>query len=236
MDNKQKPSGIHKGHRKRLRKKVYEKGLSLLDEHELLELLLFYVIPQGNTNDTAHYLIDEFKDLKGVLDADIPELCRVTGVGERSALMFKTVGEIYRRLQKTEVNRRILYRTPDDFCMLAVAELAGESKEKVVAFCLDASGRLKHTVEVCEGTENTSFIDVRKIVQSAMGCDATTVVLAHNHPTGSGEPSVSDMDATRSLSVTLRKLQVMLADHIIVDENDQPHSMYQNPEIRRIFY
>ncbi len=236
MNNKQVKDNVHDKHRIRVREKVFEYGFSQLKDHEVLELLLFYVIPRGDTNKTAHNLIDWFGDLNGVLNADIPELCQVAGVAEKSALMIKTVGEICRRSQKTTVDRRVLYKTHDDYCKLAISLLVGESKEKVVAFCLNASGRVKSQVVVSEGTENTSFIDTRKIVQAAMGCDATTVVLAHNHPVGSGEPSASDLDATRSLSVTLRKLGVMLADHIIVDECNEPHSMYANPEIRRIFY
>ncbi len=236
MDNKQVKNNVHADHRKRVREKVFEHGFSQLKDHEVLELLLFYVIPRGDTNEKAHNLIDWFGDLNGVLNADIPELCQVAGIAEKSALMIKTVGELCLRSQKTTVNRRVLYKTHDDYCRLATSLLMGESKEKVVAFCLNASGRVKSQIIVSEGTENTSFIDTRKIVQAAMGCDATTVVIAHNHPAGSGEPSASDLDATRSLSVTLRKLGVMLADHIIVDEYGKPHSMYTDPEIRRIFY
>ena len=236
MDNKQTKKNVHDGHRQRVRDRVSEYGLSQLKDHEVLELLLFYIIPRGNTNDIAHRLIDSFGSLKGVLDADVPELCCIAGVGEQSALFLKTIGEVHRRSCQTRVDKRILYKSHDDYCALAVSRLYGESKEKVLAFCLDASGRVKAEIVVSEGTENTSFIDVRKIVQGAMGCDATIVVLAHNHPTGSGEPSASDMDATRSLSVTLRKLQVMLADHVIVDENNQAHSMYMMPEARCVFY
>ncbi len=232
MDNK----NVHAGHRKRVRANVIENGFSQLEDHRLLELILFYAIPQADTNGTAHNLLNEFGSLKGVLNADIKSLCEVAGIGESSAVMIASMGEAMRRSQKVSADKRMLYKNHEDYCALAQGYLSGEPKEKVIAFCFDASGRLKRVVNVSEGTENSSFIDVRRIVQSAMGCDATTVVMAHNHPTGSGEPSVSDMDSTRSLAVTLRKLQVMLADHIIVDENNQPHSMYMDSVTRQLFY
>lgn len=232
MDNK----NVHAGHRKRVRANVIKNGFSQLEDHRLLELILFYAIPQADTNGIAHNLLNEFGSLKGVLNAEVFALCNVAGVGESTAVMIAAMGEAMRRSQKAPADKRLMYKSHADYCMLAQGHLSGEPKEKVIAFCFDASGRLKRVVDVSEGTENASFIDVRKIVQSAMGCDATTVVLAHNHPAGSGEPSMSDMDSTRSLAVTLRKLQVMLADHIIVDENNQPYSMYENPETRRIFY
>lgn len=232
MDNK----NVHAGHRKRVRANVIENGFSQLEDHKLLELILFYAIPQADTNGIAHNLLNEFGSIKGVLNADVGALCEVAGIGESTAVMIAAMGEAMRRSQKIFADKRALYKTHEDYCSLAQGYLSGESKEKVLAFCFDATGRLKRVVNVSEGTENSSFIDVRKIVQSAMGCDATTVVMAHNHPAGSGEPSMSDMDSTRALSVTLRKLQVMLADHVIVDENNKPHSMYMDASMRNLFY
>lgn len=232
MDNK----NVHAGHRKRVRANVIKNGFSQLEDHRLLELILFYAIPQADTNGTAHNLLNEFGSLKGVLNADISALCDVEGVGESTAVMIASMGEVFRRSQKVSADKRMLYKTHEDYCKLAQGYLAGEPREKVLAFCFDASGRLKRVVNVSEGTENSSFIDVRRIVQAAMGCDATTVVMAHNHPTGSSEPSVSDMDSTRSLSITLRKLEVMLADHIIVDENNKSYSMYMDSALKQLFY
>ncbi len=220
----------------RVKANVCKNGFSQLEDHKLLELLLFYAIPQADTNALAHSLLDEFGSLKGIFKADIKSLCGVSGVGESTAVMLASMGEAFSRVQKTAVDKRALYKTHSDYCKLAQGYLSGETKENVYTFCFDASGRLKKAVNISQGTENAAYIDARKVVQSAMECDAVTVVIAHNHPNGNGEPSASDLDSTRSLSVTLRKLGVMLADHIIVDENNIASSMYSDPAIRSIFY
>lgn len=236
MNDRQNKKNVHAGHRMRVKANVCKNGFSQLEDHKLLELLLFYAIPQADTNGLAHNLLNEFGSLKGVFTADINALCGVSGIGESTAVMLASMGEAFSRLQKTTADKRALYKSHADYCRLAQGYLSSETKENVYVFCFDASGRLKKAVNISQGTENTAYIDARKVVQSAMGCDAVAVVIAHNHPNGSGEPSASDLDSTRSLSVTLRKLGVMLADHIIVDENNNATSMYNDPEIKRIFY
>lgn len=227
---------LHAGHRQRVRANVCKNGFSQLEDHRLLELLLFYAIPQADTNGLAHSLLEHFGSLKNTVNADIESLKQVKGVGENTAVMLSAMGEVYRRAQKGEVDKRKLYKTHDEYCELAVSHLAGEVKENVVAFYFDASDRMKKTVYLSSGDETSVQIDVKKVVQNAVLCDATGVVLAHNHPGRSNAPSLSDMDTTRSISVMLRKLGIKLYDHIILDGNDKPFSMYGDPDIRSIFY
>ncbi len=227
---------LHAGHRQRVKANVCKNGFSQLEDHRLLELILFYSIPQADTNGLAHRLLDEFGSLKNIFNEDTESLKRVSGVGENTAIMLSAMGEVYRRSQKSGVDRRKPYKTHSDYCNLAVSYLAGEPKETAVAFYFDASDRLKKAVELSSGDESSVQIDVKKVIQNAVLYDATGVVLAHNHPGRSNEPSLSDMDTTRSISVMLRKLGIRLYDHIVLDGNDKPYSMYEEVSIRTVFY
>lgn len=227
---------IHAGHRQRVKLNVSKNGFSQLEDHRLLELILFYSIPQADTNELAHSLLERFGSLKNIFNASMDELTRVNGVGESTAIMLGAFGEAHKRIQRGEVDKRRAYKNHEDYCQLAVSYLAGESKESAVAFYFDASGRLKTVAELSSGDEVSVQIDVKTVVQNAVMCDAAGVVLAHNHPGRSNSPSLSDLDTTRAISVMLRRLGTKLYDHIILDGNDKPYSLFGEESIRGVFY
>ena len=226
---------VHADHRKRVRKNVLENGFSQLEEHRLLELLLFYSIPQGDTNELAHNLINEFGSLESIFNQDCDALQRVKGVGEYTAVMLVAMGEAFRRYAKAKPLKKRRYKTTDDYIALAINQLGAEEKEIVVAFCFDEVKSLKKTVTISQGDKLSSEIDVRKVVRTAMESNATYIVLSHNHPENDCQPSASDIDSTRSLCVTLRKLGVLVADHIIVGEDGKAFSMQSDKMLSQMF-
>lgn len=236
MKSENTKKNLHAGHRQRVKANVCKNGFSQLEDHRLLELVLFYSIPQADTNGLAHKLLDELGSLKNIFNADIDRLCMVDGVGESTAIMLSAMGEAHRRSLKSSTDRRKAYKTHDDYRALAVSYLAGESKEVAFAFYFDSADKLKRVVPLSSGDETSVQIDSKKVCQNALLLDATGVVLAHNHPGRSNEPSLSDLDATRSISVMLRKLGIRLYDHIVLDGEDKPYSMYDEQSIRAVFY
>ncbi len=236
MEKKSKIKNVHSGHRKRVKANVCKNGFSQLEDHKLLELLLFYSIPQADTNELAHKLLAEFGSLDELLKADVNSLKRVDGVGENTAVLLATAGELFIRTGKSKAVKKRCYKTTDDYKALALSQLVGESVEKVVIFCFDSSGRLKKTLEISSGDEASAFIDVRKAVQAVIDCDAKKAVLAHNHPGGVCDPSASDVDATRSVCVMFRKLGFFLVDHIITGVNNTAYSMYSDSDYKQMFY
>ncbi len=233
---KQEKKNFHECHRKRVRASVYENGFSHLDEHQLLELLLFHSIPRSDTNELAHILIDEFGSLDEVFNAEISSLEKIDGVGPVTAIMLAAMGETFRRVSKSKGRRKLVCKNAEDFKKIAVFELSGAKKEKVVIFCFDAAKRLKKTVTISEGDESTASLDVRKAVQAVIDSNATSAVLAHNHPATSCEPSGSDIDSTRAICVMFRRLGFLLSDHIIVGCDDSAYSMHSDPMFTQLFY
>ena len=227
---------IHSGHRKRVKANVIENGFSQLEEHKLLELMLFYSIPRGDTNELAHKLINHFGSFEEVFKADIEQLKRVDGVGENTAILIAAMGETFYRISKSKPIKKKVYKNTEDLKELAVSLLQGEKNEKVFLICFDAKKTLKRAILISKGDEVSSEIDMKAVVKNLVDSNSSIAVLAHNHPDSSAEPSAHDIDSTRMLCVTLRKIGYALADHIIVGENGAAYSMHLDPRFSSMFY
>ena len=104
-------NGIHTGHRQRLRERFRAQGLSGFAEHEVLELLLTYAIPQKDVNPLAHALLERFGSLAAVLEADAGELMRVPGVGENAATLIALMPELFGSYQRSLLGDRPVITT-----------------------------------------------------------------------------------------------------------------------------
>ena len=236
MERNLKKVSIHSGHRQRVKDNVCNNGFSQLEDHKLLELLLFYSRPQADTNELAHRLLNEFGSFEEILDADISRLCRVDGVGKNTAIMLNTIGEMFYRTKKEKIRKKSKYTKTEDYINLAINELSDKKNETVYIFCFDSVGQLKSTVKLSSGDEVSAYVDVKKAVQAMMDSGAKKAVIAHNHPEGTNEPSASDLDSTRNLAVMFRKLGFLLIDHIIVDKDNTTYSMYSDPRFTAMFF
>lgn len=213
-------TSIHKGHRERLKQRFLEEGLDNFTDVQVLELLLFYAIPQKDTNPIAHGLLNHFGSLSQVLDADVAELKKVPGISEHSATLLALVTQLARFYQ-VDCAQRVEVLTSLDACgAYLVPRFFGRSNETVFLLCLDAKCKVICCKEVGEGSVNSASISVRRIVETALNCNATTVILAHNHPSGVAVPSSEDVQTTRRIAAALSAVEVHLADHIVVAEGD----------------
>ena len=213
-------SAIHKGHRKRLKERFLTEGLDNFNEVNVLELMLFYCVQRQDTNPLAHRLMDHFGKLSAVLDASAEELMKVSGVTEHIATyltMINAVGRFY--LRNRSADTKIL--TTTEACgKYLLPYFHALQKETVYLLCLDAKCKVLACKKVGEGSVNSASISIRRIVETALGANAVTVVLAHNHPSGLALPSVEDIQTTRRLSQALRTVEIILADHIVVADDD----------------
>ncbi len=213
-------AATHKGHRERLKTRFLKEGLDNFTDVQALELLLFYAIPQRDTNPIAHALLDYFGSLSRVLDAPVEELKNVPGISDHSAILLSMVTALSRYYQVDCTQRTQTLTTLDACGAYLVPYFFGRTRETVFLLCMDAKCKVLCCREVGEGSVNSASVSVRSIVETALNARATTVVLAHNHPSGVAVPSAEDVQTTRRVAAALRAVEVHLADHIVVAEGD----------------
>ncbi len=211
---------MHKGHRLRLKQRFLDQGLDGFTDVQVLELLLFYAVPQKDTNELAHVLIKTFGSLSRVLEAKPEDLKSVSGISDHSATLLCLVTQLARYYQVNCANRIEQLTTLDACGEYLVPRFFGRDKETVFLLCLDAKCKVLCCKELGEGSVNSAGISIRKIVETALNANATTVVLAHNHPSGIALPSDEDVQTTRRVFAALNAVEVYLADHMIVADGD----------------
>ena len=215
-----KPPSIHTGHRKRTKDEFLEGGLSGLPDHRVLELLLFYAIPQGDVNPLAHALIDHFGSLAGVFHATTEQLMAVDGVGYNTAVLIRLVPAVAARYLQSSGSFDGQLVSPWQFRELLLPLFFGQRNELAYLVCMDGKNRHIVTRKLGEGIADTVQIATRKVLEEALACNATRVVLAHNHVSGVALWSDADLDTTLRLQRVLREVGIELVDHFIIAGDD----------------
>ncbi|MFN7011744.1 MAG: RadC family protein [Allorhizobium sp.] len=204
------------GHRERLRARFRESGDSALADYEILELLLFRLIPRRDTKPIAKALIARFGTLAGVFGAQPALLQEVKGVGEAVALDLKLIASVAQRMLKSEIRgRQVLssWSSVIDYCHTAMAY---ESTEQFRILFLDKRNALIADEVQGRGTVDHTPVYPREVVKRALELSATAVILVHNHPSGDPTPSRADIDMTKMIVDTAKPLGITVHDHIII--------------------
>ena len=166
---------IHEGHRQRLKDRFLREGLDNFDELYVLELLLYYCIPRKDTNPIAHALLDTFGSLTGVLEATVEELERIPGISHNAATFLNLVHQTGRYYQVKRVQTGDILRTIDQCGNYMVPHFYGRENETVFLLCLDAKCKVLGCKLVGEGSVNSANIPIRRVVETALNTNATTV-------------------------------------------------------------
>jgi len=229
---------VHDGHRERLRERFLAEGLDRFHEIQALELLLFYAIPRRDTNEIAHALLDRFKTIAGVLDAPVEELKKVPGVGEGAATFLSLDSAMGRYYLISQANQVQVLKTVEQCGNYLMPYFHGRRNETVFMLCLDAKCKVLCCREIGEGSVNSASVPIRKVVECALAANATSVILAHNHPSGVAYPSDEDRHTTMRVATALDAVDVVLVDHLVISEYEYVslrHSGFYEPErCRRI--
>ena len=210
----------HDGHRQRLKNRFLEEGLEKFEEHQVLELLLFYCIPRQDTNLLAHRLINHFGSLTQVLSASADELKKVPGMGDSASTFLTLLNSFCRYYYSTRDTKPIILDSVSKCKEFLLPHFHRRRNEMVHILCLDAKGKLLCHKFMGEGSVNSAAVPIRRIVEVALGSGATGVVLAHNHPSGLALPSPEDELTTRQLAIALSAVDITLIDHLIIADAD----------------
>lgn len=210
---------MHEEHRKRMRERYLLSGFDGFSDHEILECLLYYGIPRGDTNELAHRLMERFGSVRNVLEASPEELTEMNGIGEHSAFLFKLTCEALRRYAKDTLADVPTYRTLSAVSEYLCRKFVGLDTECVYMMLLNNRLSLIDCCKISEGTVNNSLLPLRKITEKTIFRKASVVVLAHNHPNGIAYPSENDLEVTSQITSTLHLMGVSLLEHLIVADD-----------------
>lgn len=223
MAEEEKTKNNAKGHRERVRKKFLENGFNGLEDYEILELLLFYVIPRKDTKAIAKELIEKFKTLANVLKADTLELKTINGLGDVAITFLKMMGALPEKIYKDELKNQKLIKddknkiTDKEVLLSFLRNKIGyEDVEKFYVIYLSSSNEVIAFEESSSGTLDRSSIYPREIYKRVIMENAKSIIIAHNHPSGNTCPSKCDIDITNEIAKGLKNFGALLLEHIII--------------------
>ena len=213
------------GHRKRLRKRFEELGIGALQEYEIVELLLTYVLPQKDVKPIAKELLSKFGSIKGIMDADENELKSVKYIKDKFVTLIKLIKEINIIYKKQKSLETSLLTSIEEIAEYCIEKLGNKKEEEFLVIYLDSGFRIQKEENFpakefyFSGTINRTVVYPRKIIEEALKRKAYALVIVHNHPNGIVEPSEYDKNFTKLLDMALKPLEILLYDHIIVAGN-----------------
>lgn len=207
----------HGGHRERMRRKYLENGIDIFSEHEALEILLYYAIPQKDTNALAHKLLKSFGSFSAVFDAS-PGLLKQFGLTEYQITLLKLMPDLA-RLYLIDHNKVKPIET-SNLCFYFTDKFVGRTSEVMYLLLLDSKDKELYSGVISKGSVNSTDVPIKRIVTLALSYNARAVAVAHNHPGGVALPSQMDMITTNRIYNALQTVGISLIDHVIVAEDD----------------
>lgn len=209
----------HVGHRARLRARLLGDADGLAD-YELVEYLLALAIPRRDTKPLAKVLLREFGSLARLVSADPESLRRVDGLGDTGIAALKIVQATGLRLLRGEFRDKPLLSSWDALLDWLRADMGPIDVERVRILYLNSRNMLIRDELASEGSIDQSAIYVREVIKRALDLGASAMIVVHNHPSGSPEPSRQDIAITKDIASAASKLGIILHDHIIIGGSD----------------
>ncbi|MBL6951143.1 MAG: DNA repair protein RadC [Alphaproteobacteria bacterium] len=208
------------GHRQRLRERFLKGGPDSLPEYELLELILFGAIRQGDVKPLAKRLIDQFDGFAGVLSAEV-EALQGAGLGESTIATLKTSQAAALHLSRARLLEQPIvssWQALLDYCRAAMGH---DKTEAFRIIFLDRKNRLITDEVQQRGTIDHTPVYPREVVKRALELGATALILVHNHPSGDATPSKADIDMTKQIAAAAEPLGIVLHDHLIMTRSEE---------------
>lgn len=209
------------GHRARLRERFLKGGADGMADYELLELLLFLGIPRRDVKPLAKQLIERFGSYAAVLSADVETLRVVSGLGETAIAAIKTVQASALHLAREQMLQKPVlsnWQAVESYLRSAMAHLP---REQFRLLLLDKKNVLIMDKALSDGTVDQTAVYPREILRHALECDASALILVHNHPSGDPSPSQADITMTTEIVEVCMKVGVQVHDHIIIGKFGQ---------------
>ncbi|TYC92796.1 DNA repair protein RadC [Novosphingobium sp. BW1] len=204
------------GHRTRLRQRLLGGGDEALADHEVIELLLMQAVPRRDMKPLARSLLARFGTLAGVLQANPRTLALHPGMGEATAAALRIVTVAATRLARQKVRETPVIGSWQALIDYLTIDMAHLTLERVRVLYLNTKNMLILDDLVGEGSIDEAAIHPREVIRRALDIGASALILVHNHPSGSPEPSRADIDITTRIAEAGRLLGITVHDHIVI--------------------
>lgn len=209
---------MHSGHRKRMRQRVEDTGLDMLRTHEVLELLLYFVLPQRDVNPIAHTLLERFGSLNGVLHADAESLLQVPGLGQHSVEFLHFIPQLLALTEEQRLCDRPMLnslRQASDYFLRVFLHITGAS---VACFSMNGRGYLARTNWLAPTTADPLVLpSLGSVAEVALACPAQSIVLAQRRPAGRTHPTPQERQYFSLLDRALRIVDTELVDVLFIN-------------------
>jgi DNA repair protein RadC len=222
------------GHRQRLRDKFLEQGIEAFTDSEIIELLLSFGTPRSDCKEAARAALAQFKTLPAVLDAAPVQLQQVKGIGPKNIFALQFIQGVARRYLRQRIVGKQYITSSREVADYLLHAMRGLHHEVLNVVFLDAAHGIIDSAVVAEGTVTVNTVYPRELVKAALARNASALVLAHNHPSGSLTPSRQDEELTRSLHLVCSFMHITLLDHLIIGAGDQVYSFADHGIMTRI--
>lgn len=214
------------GHRQRLKERFHKNGSQALSDYELLELLLFTVLPRRDTKPLAKALLQRFGGFNEVINAPWERLREIKGVGHAVYLHLRIVKASAERMVRSSLVAKPVIASWSDLIDYCHMTMAYEEKEVFRIVFLNKGNRIIADEVQQTGTVDQTPVYPREVIKRALDLAATAIILVHNHPSGSPKPSTSDISITHKIIEIAQSLGIKLHDHVIIAKDG--HLSFRN--------
>ncbi len=227
-----KPPPCHTGHRQRVYKRFDNSNIESFSDHEVLEMLLFYVHQRRDTKPFAKILLNHFGSIEKVFGASQSQLSKFEGVKKSGARLIKLIHHINILLEKQKAfNTKITINSQESLIRYLTSAMQQLPIEQVRLILLDSRNNLLRDEIMYEGSENQAFIAPREILKKALEFHAVSFILVHNHPSGHVKPSNDDIKITKCIETAAETLGLQLLDHIIIGKDPKKYFSFKKAGI-----
>ena len=210
---------VHKDHRIRVKDKFRKNGLEVFHPHEAMELLLFYALPEQDTNEIGHRLIEHFGSISAVFDAPYEELIKIDGIKEHAGTLLKLIPEIGAYYNLDKVKRGEIFASVEKIAEYCVYKYLKENEEKLEIILFDPEMHMLGSETIAKGSQCSVDINIELVGKMVFGYNASGFILVHNHPSGIAYPSDADVELTKYVHSVMKPFGKVLIEHLIVAGN-----------------
>ena len=203
-------------HRTRLRNRFLAQGINNLQDYEIIELFLTFVIPQKDVKEAAKQAIETFGNIKGVFDADEYELSKIPFFKDKALALRQFIKEIALLYQKQQAEQIPVSISKAELIQYCKNKLGYKKNEEFWLISLDSKQAIIKENQISKGLTDKTTVYPRQVLETAMNNGAHSILLLHNHPNGSPRPSDQDITITKSIDIPCRILNISVYDHLII--------------------